>query len=144
RLRSGQQAAPVRLLRNRDQRARGLGADRGAFNHAPGRARARPGHPGHSLLQPGEGEPRLGNGNGAHKMGRTASLLERVKTFEDLPVGDQIAYVRLGEAIQQTAFLEGLINEAWQWARLPEDVHRELMAVLHDTRSNLEGVFERF
>ena len=57
---------------------------------------------------------------------------------------DQIAYVRLQEALSDVTKLEGSINEAWQWARLPEDVHRELMAVLHDTRSNLQGVLEGF
>lgn len=73
-------------------------------------------------------------------MGRTAFVLN----WEDVPVADQIAAARLEDAIQQTTVLEGLINEAWQWARLPEDVHRELMAVLHDTRSNLSGVLEKF
>lgn len=77
-------------------------------------------------------------------MGRTAFVPCRGVTFEELPKADQIAYVRLQEALSDVTKLEGSINEAWQWARLPEDVHRELMAVLHDTRSNLQGVLEGF
>lgn len=77
-------------------------------------------------------------------MGRTAFVPRRGVSFEELPIADRIAYMRLEDAIEQTTILEGLINEAWQWARLPEDVHRELMAVLHDTRSNLQGVLEGF